>query len=326
MPSTKATGLDDISVNVLKLAAPAIVSSITYICNLSLKTATFPVKWKEAKVTPLHKGGSRHECSNYRPISVLPILSKNLEKHVFTHMYAFLQKYNLLTDSQFGFRKQNSCQTALITLTEKMYKAINEGKYFGMTQLDLSKAFDLVNHTILIQKLKLYRCNVESMQWFTSYLELRSQKVCIQKSLSKSINIISGVPQGSILGPLFFILYINGIPLFLSNTEEVIYADDLTLTTMCNDVKDVKSNLRIDTGKSFDWCKQNDMVLSLPKCCSMLVASRQKLLKIDSKIDIDIDDTVIPSVSTTKILGVHFDDVLSWDAHIQNVYNKINKN
>ena len=142
------------------------------------------------------------------------------------------------------------------------------------------------------------------MQWFTSYLESRSQKVCIQKSLSKSINIISGVPQGSILGPLFFILYINDIPLFLSNTEEVIYADDLTLTTMCNDIKDVESNFRIDTGKSFDWCKQNDMVLSLPKCCSMLVASRQKLLKIDSKIDIDIDDTVIPSVSTTKILGV----------------------
>ena len=326
MPSTKATGLDDISINVLKLAAPEIVSSITYICNLSLKTATFPAKWKEAKVTPLHKGGSRHDCSNYRPISVLPILSKILEKHVFTHMYAFLQKHNLLTDSQLGFRKQNSCQTALLALTEKMYKAINEGKYFGMTQLDLSKAFDLVNHTILLEKLKLYRCNVESMQWFTSYLESRSQKVCIHKSLSKSISIISGVPQGSILGPLFFILYINDIPLFLSNTEEVIYADDLTLTTMCNNVKTVESNLRIDTGKSFDWCKQNDMVLSLTKCCSMLVASRQKLLKINSKIDIDIGETVIPSVSTTKMLGVHFDDALSWDVHIQNVYNITNKN
>ena len=113
MPSTKATGLDDIStcINVLKLAAPEIVSPITYICNLSLKTATFSAKWKEAKVPPLHKGGSRHDCSNYRPISVLPMLSKILEKHVFTHMYAFLQKHNLLTDSQFGFRKQNSCQT-----------------------------------------------------------------------------------------------------------------------------------------------------------------------------------------------------------------------
>ena len=253
MPITKATGLDDISVNVLKLASPSFVSSITYICNLSLKTTTFPVKWKEAKVTPLHKGGSRHECSNYRPIPVLPILSKISEKHVFTHMYVFLQKYNLLTDSQFGFRKQNSCQTALIALTEKMYKATNEGKYFGMTQLDLTKTLVLVNHTFLLQKLKLYRCNVESMQWFTLYLESRSQKVCKQKSLSKSIKIISDVHRGSIFGPLFFILYINDIPLFLANTEEVIYADDLTLTTICNDVKHVETNLRVETGQSFDW-------------------------------------------------------------------------
>ena len=127
-------------------------------------------------------------------------------------------------------------------------------------------------------------------------------------------------------GPIIFYIIYWWHNIFLSNTEEVIYADDLTLTTMCNDVKDVEPNLRIDTGKSFDRCKQNDMVLSLPKCCSMLVASRQKLLKIDSKIDIAIDDTVIPSVSKTKFLEVHFDDVLSWDAHIQNVYNKINKN
>ena len=109
-------------------------------------------------------------------------------------MYAFLQKHNLLTDIQFGFRKQNSCQSALLALTEKMYKALNEGKYFGMTQVDLRKAFDLVNHTILLEKLKLYRGNVESMQWFTSYLASRSQKICIQKTLSKSISIISGVP------------------------------------------------------------------------------------------------------------------------------------
>ena len=164
---------------------------------------------------------------------------------------------------------------------------------------------------------------IGSMQWFTSYLESRSQKVCIQKSLWKSINIISGVPRGLILGSLFFILYINNIPLFLANTEEVIYADDLTLTTICNDSKHVETNLRVDTGKSFDWCKQIDMVLSLTKCCSMLVASRHKLLKNDPKIDIDIDDTVI---GLLKMLGVHFDDALSWDVHIQNVYNKINKN
>ena len=178
---------------------------------------------------------------------MLPILSKILEKHVFTHLYAFLQKHKLLADSQFGFRKQNSCQTALLTLTEKMYEGINERKYFGMTQLDMSKAIDLVNLDILLQKLKLHRCNNETIKWFTSYLSSRSQKVCLQRTLSDSKTILSGVPQGSIIGTLLFVFYINDIPLFLSNIEEVIYADDVTLTTICDDVKRIESNLFIDT-------------------------------------------------------------------------------
>ena len=250
------------------------------------------MRWKEAKVTPIHKGGSECKCSYYRPVSVLKILSKILEKHVFTHLCAFLQKHKPLADSQFGFRKQNSCQTASLTLTEKMYKGINEGKYFGMTQLDMSKAFDLVNHNILLQKLKLYRCNNETIKWFTSYLSSRSQKMCIQRALSDSKTILSGVPQGSILGLLLFVININDIPLFLSNTEEVIYADDVTLTTICDDVKRIESNLFIDTKNALEWCKANDMVLSLPKCCSMIVASR--LQNVDSTIELKIDDTVIP--------------------------------
>ena len=177
MSKTKATGLNDISVNVLQLTAPGITPSITYICNLSLLTGEFPMRWKEAKVKPLHKGGSGCECSNYRPVSVLPILSKILEKHVFTHLYDFLQKHKLLADSQFGLRKQNSCRAALLTLTEKMYKGINKGKYFGMTQLDMSKAFDLVNHIILLQKLELYRCNNETIKWFTS--SVHDRKKCV---------------------------------------------------------------------------------------------------------------------------------------------------
>ena len=167
---------------------------------------------------------------------------------------------------------------------------------------------------------------LETIKWFTSYLSSRSQKVCIQQTLSDSKTILSGVPQGSILGPLLFVIYINDIPLFLSNTEEVIYADDVTLTTICDDVKRIESNLLIDTKNALEWCKANDMVLSLPKCCSMIVASRQRLQNVDSTIELKIDDTVIPWVTTTKILGVHFDNALSWDVHIKHVYNKIVEN
>ncbi len=187
------------------MAGPAIIASITKLCNLSLETGEFPDKWKEAKVTPLFKGGDKEQCSNYRPISVLPILSKIIEKHVYIHLYEFLQRHELLVKSQFGFRKNHSCQTALIALTEKMYEAINERKYFGMVQLDLSKAFDLVNHSLLIQKLKLYRCDDSSIKWFNSYLSNRTQRVRIKQTLSEPKPITAGVPQGSILGPLFFL-------------------------------------------------------------------------------------------------------------------------
>ena len=149
------------------MAAPAIADSITYICNLSIKTKSFPEKWKEAKVTPILKKGKTDDCSNYRPISVLPII---LEKHVFICLYDFLQDKKLLLDTQFGFRRNHSSQTALIELTEEIYNAIQTGNLFGLLQLDLSKAFDLINHTLLLEKLKLYHCNADTICWLQSYL------------------------------------------------------------------------------------------------------------------------------------------------------------
>ena len=153
-----------------------------------------------------------------------------------------------------------------------------------------------------------------------------AKSVYIQRTLSDSKTILSGVSQGSILGPLLFVIYINDIPLFSLNTEDVIYADDVTLTTICDDVKRIESNLFIATKNALEWCKANDMVLSLPKCCSMIVASRQKLQNVDSTTELKIHDTVIPWVSTTKISGVHFDNALSWNVHIKHVYKNIVKN
>ena len=185
MQNNKAFGLDGLSVEILKRSATAISSSITNICNLSIQTSMSPCQWKIAKVTPLFKSGNKEECNNYPPISVLPLLSTILEKHVFLHFYKHLQHHILLT------------------LTEKIYEALEAGNYFRLVHLDLSKAFDLVNHSLLLQKLKLYNCSSASTSWFGSYISNRSQSVAIEKTVSSPHKITSGVSQGSILGPLF---------------------------------------------------------------------------------------------------------------------------
>ena len=237
-------------------------------------------------------------------------------------LYVFLQDNKLLLDTQFGFRKNHSCQTALITLAEVIYNAIQSGNLFGLLQLDLSEAFDLVNHTLLLVKLKLYHCNADTICWFQSYLKNRSQRVSVKSSLSQPQTINSGVPQGSILGPLLFLTYINDMPLIFKRINTMLYADDATISASGKHIVDIENTLSDSGNSASDWCLKNDMILSLPKCNTLIISSKKQPLSLN----VDIDGTIIPNLSTAKILGVHFDNVMSWDKHIKAIRNKITQN
>ena len=238
----KAAGIDKISARFLHIAAPILAPSIARLINMSFSTGTFPTHWKTANVTPLFKQGAASDPSNYRPISVLPVVSKVIERHMHNSLYAFLMDNNLLYSRQSGFRGMYSTETALIKLVDELLFGLDNNHVCGIVLVDYRKAFDMVDHKLLLRKLELYGIVNQEFAWCHSYLLDRKQIVRVNGSESSKALMLHGVPQGSILGPLFFILFINNLPLYTSAQLD-LYADDTTVNAFA-DVKNL-ANLRM---------------------------------------------------------------------------------
>ena len=225
-----STGYDGISFFLLKRLQPVITEALTFIINLSIKTGIFPDKLKVAKIVPIYKKDDKYNIENYRPISLLPAISKVFEKAVHDQLSNYFITNDFLFDSQYGFHSHHSTEHAVLELIDQVSLAIDKGHTQLSIFLDLSKAFDTLNYGILLQKLKFYGINGVSLSWFKSYLQNRLHYVELQPSIrSSNISLTTGIPQGSILGPLLYIIYMNDIQYSSEYFKYFIYADDTTL-------------------------------------------------------------------------------------------------
>ena len=265
-----SSGHDGISSSLLKDINQITVKTITLIINQSLLTGIFPDKLKIAKVVPVFKKENPHMTGNYRPISLLPVISKIFEKIVFSQLYKYFNDNNLLYNSQYGFRKGHSCEYAAMEVTDKVFKHLDNKKLPLAIFLDFSKAFDTINHKILLYKLKYYGVSGIPLKWFEDYLTNRKQYIQYKEKTSSEQTITTGVPQGSILGPLLFIIYINDIAKITKNFKFTIYADDTTLIEpLCTFTRPSSGNkaklskeINAELEKIVEWLALNKLSLN----------------------------------------------------------------
>ncbi|XP_065671806.1 uncharacterized protein LOC136089681 [Hydra vulgaris] len=235
----KSLGFDDISSNVIIKSIKQITIPLLHIFNLSLKQGVFPDNLKIAKVIPVLKSGDPSDVTNYRPISILSCFSKILERVMYNRLYSFLNVNNILFHKQFGFKSSHSTDHAITHLVHDIFKGFDEDKYTLGVFIDLSKAFDTVNHQILLSKLKSYGIINTNLSWFDSYLTNRKQFISYDSGKTEYKSITCGVPQGSILGPLLFLVYINDLYKFSNILNLILFADDTNLFYSSNDISNV---------------------------------------------------------------------------------------
>ena len=277
LKTNKSIRLDKISARLLKDVCPAIATSVTFLLNLSIQSHTFPSIWKCARVVVLFKSGDVNKATNYRPISILPTLSKLLERAVHLQFYEYLNENKLLTEKQFGFRSKRSTNTALSSLADDILGTMENDNICGAVFLDLSKAFDTVNHRILLNKLGSIGVCSQDLSWFQSYLNFRYLRTSCGPNLSDPLMCQIGVPQSSILGPLLFLVYINELPDVVEHSHVSLYADDTVLYYFFDTIDDLEEKLNADLQKVGDWLKDHQLTLNIKKTKAMIIGSGRKL-------------------------------------------------
>ena len=318
-------GVDGLSVKLLKAIKYETSKAITHIINQSLHTGIFPDKLKLAKVIPVFKKGDRTKLDNYRPISILPAISKIFERVIFDQLYIHFTHNNLFYESQYGFKKKHSTEFAVLELIDRITQSLDNGQTPINIYLDLSKAFDTLDHSILLHKLSHYGVNDSALKLLSSYLSNRKQYVNYRNCNSELTPLHVGVPQGSILGPLLFIIYVNDISVSSNIFKFTMYAYDTTLSTTIDSTNENNCSTELINNellKIHDWLLVNKLSLNVPKTKFMVFCMPQKKVVIPR---LKIANTEIDSVDRFNFLGVLLDKHLSWDAHTNALVGKISR-
>ena len=287
--------------------------------NLSLSQGIFPDSWKMTKIVPLFKGGEKIDVNNYRPVSLLPLPGKLLEKIVHSRIMAFLDSHGILNDNQDGFRPGHATISTVAKLTDEIFMKWNESCCTLATFVDFRKAFDTVNHGILLQKLYKYGISGNTHKWIKNYLSNRNQCVVANGTVSNKLPIVCGVPQGSVLGPLLFLIYINDIGNRIAHSTVRLYADDAVVYTSAESINETHIKLQSDLANIDVWCRRNQLTVNTSKTKCMLFGSK-RFLDVRMLPKITLSGNIIQFVENFKYLGVILDNKLNFRLHAQNIY------
>jgi len=324
LDTKKSTGPNSVPIFILKTFKKFFSFWLSKLVNICFVIGTFPYILKIAKVTPLHKKDSKLDYLNYRPISLLSVFSKIYEKLIYSRTYHFLCENKLINSKQFGFRSNHSTNHALLNITERIKALVDKGQYVCGIFIDLEKAFDTVNHKILCEKLKYYGLRGNVNKLFQSYLSNRKQFVSIKGFDSESKDLKCGVPQGSSLGPLLFLIYINDFKLCLENCDSGHFADDTFIMYSNTKLKSIETIINTELKLVSKWLRLNKLSLNTNKTELIFFHSRQHLLNYEG-ISIKFNGKKLHPVNHVKYLGMYIDRYLSWNFHILQLTKKLSR-
>lgn len=325
LPNKKSTGIDGISPFVVKLAKYYITGPLTHIFNLSISSGVFPNKLKIAKLVPLYKKNDKRDCANYRPIAITSIFSKLLEKIMYSRLLNFFNKSDILYDFQFGFRKNYSTSLALLEVINTINSEIHNKCHVMGIFLDLKKAFDTVNHTILLNKLENYGLRGSALNWIKSFLTGRKVFCKLDEHVSSEYPLDCGVPQGAVLSPLLFLLFVNDMHRAIPNHKLRLFADDSNVFIISHNLQLLFQEANLTLKSVHKWLGDNKLSINLAKTNYILFKSSEKTLEFlnINNLKLELDNQIIARTASSRYLGVIINERLSWAEYIQEIIKHI---